>query len=73
MRLRDLRTLHDVSRFGNCQLRHLMRKLTTRERMPHPVQFSISEKLLHCNEKRFRGGLVFKARRLLYHSNLGRE
>jgi len=29
--------------------------------------------LLHCIEKRFRGGLVFKARRLLYHSTLGRE
>jgi len=24
-------------------------------------------------EKQFRGGLVFKARRLLYHSSLGRE
>ena len=29
--------------------------------------------LLRSNEKQFRGGLVFKARRLLYHSALGRE
>ena len=27
--------------------------------------------LLHRNVKRFRGGLVFKAHRLLYHSTLG--
>jgi len=27
--------------------------------------------LLHRNEQRFRGGLVFKAHRLLYHSTLG--
>ena len=35
------------------------------------VQFSISERLLRRNVKRFRGGLVFKADRLLYHSTLG--
>ena len=31
------------------------------------------EQLLHCIEKWFLGGHVFKARRLLYHSSLGRE
>ena len=35
------------------------------------VQFSISEQPLGRNVKRFRGGLVFKAHRLLYHSTLG--
>ena len=34
---------------------------------------SISEQLLLCTEKGFQGGHVFKARRLLYHSSLGRE
>ena len=29
------------------------------------------EQLLHRNVQRFRGGLVFKAHRLLYHSILG--
>ena len=29
------------------------------------------EKLLHINVQRFRGGLVFKAHRLSYHSTLG--
>ena len=33
--------------------------------------FSISEQLLRINVKRFRGGLVFKAHRLAYHSTLG--
>ena len=37
------------------------------------VQFTIREQLLRSNEKQFQGGLVFKARRLLYHSTLGRE
>ena len=31
----------------------------------------IEEQLLRRNVKRFRGGLVFKAHRLLYHSTLG--
>ena len=35
------------------------------------VQFSFQELLLHRNVKRFRGGLVFKAHRLVYHSTLG--
>ena len=40
------------------------------------VQFSIQAQLLHINVvhinvKRFRGGLVFKAHRLVYHSTLG--
>jgi len=35
------------------------------------VQFSIKEQLLSRDVKRFRGGLVFKADRLLYHSTLG--
>ena len=35
------------------------------------VQFSISAQLLSKNVERFRGGLVFKAHRLLYHSTLG--
>ena len=34
---------------------------------------SVQEQLLRINEKQFQGGLVFKARRLLYHSTLGRE
>ena len=34
-------------------------------------EFSIREQLLHRNVQRFRGGLVFKAHRLLYHSTLG--
>ena len=38
-----------------------------------PVQFPIQEQLLRSNEKQFRGGLVFKARRLLYRPTLGRE
>ena len=33
--------------------------------------FSIQEQLIRRNVKRFRGGLVFKAHRLLYHSTLG--
>ena len=33
--------------------------------------FEAIKKLLHRNVKRFRGGLVFKAHRLLYHSTLG--
>ena len=32
------------------------------------VQFSIYEQLLRRSVKRFRGGLVFKAHRLLYHT-----
>ena len=32
----------------------------------------LQENLLRSNEKQFRGGLVFKARRLLYHSTLSR-
>jgi len=31
----------------------------------------IQEQLLHINKQRFRGGLVFKADRLLYYSTLG--
>ena len=42
-------------------------------RLYRTVQFSIQEQLLRSNEKQFRGGLVFKARRLLYRSTLGRE
>ena len=37
------------------------------------VQLSVREQRLRSNEKQFQGGLVFKARRLLYHSTLGRE
>ena len=54
-------------------------KLVPREYMgeglfaPPRVQFSIQEQLLRSIEKQFQGGLVFKARRLLYHSTLGRE
>jgi hypothetical protein len=33
--------------------------------------FSIQEQLHRRNVKRFRGGLVFKAHRLVYHSALG--
>ena len=35
------------------------------------IAVSISEQLLRRNVKRFRGGLEFKAHRLLYHSTLG--
>ena len=35
------------------------------------VQSSIQEQLLHRNVQQFRGGLVFKAHRLVYHSTLG--
>jgi hypothetical protein len=35
------------------------------------VQFSISEQLLRRNVKRFRGGLVCKAHRLVYHLTVG--
>ena len=35
------------------------------------VQFSIKEQLLRRNAKRFPGGLVFKAHRLVYHSTVG--
>ena len=35
------------------------------------VQFSIQQQLLSRNVKQFRGGLAFKAHRLLYHSTLG--
>jgi len=34
-------------------------------------QFSIQEQLLRRNVKRFQGGLVLKAHRLVYHSTLG--
>ena len=34
--------------------------------------FSIEEQLLYRNVQRVRGGLVFKAHRLSYHSSLGR-
>ena len=37
------------------------------------AQLSIREQRLRSNGKQFQGGLVFKAHRLLYHSNLGRE
>ena len=35
------------------------------------VQLSIQEQLLSRNVERCRGGLVFKAHRLVYHSTLG--
>jgi len=38
---------------------------------PNLVQLSIYEQLLDINVQWFRGGLVFKAPRLLYHSTLG--
>ena len=37
------------------------------------MQFSIQEQLLRRNMKRFRGGLTFKAHRLVYHPTLGSE
>ena len=36
-----------------------------------PCRFRENMVLLHRNVQRFRGGLVFKAHRLLYHSTLG--
>ena len=38
-----------------------------------PHHFSIEGQLLHINLKRFRGGLVFKAHRLVYHSTRFRQ
>ena len=38
-----------------------------------PNGTALQEQLLRSNVKQFQGGLVFKARRLLYHSSLGRE
>jgi len=35
------------------------------------LQFSIQEQLLYRDVQQFRGGLVLKAHRLLYHSTLG--
>jgi len=40
-------------------------------RSPYRPRFSISEHPLCRDVKRFRGRLVFKARRLEYHSTLG--
>ena len=37
----------------------------------HKVDTALIEQLLHRNVQRFRGGLAFKAQRLLYHSTLG--
>jgi len=39
--------------------------------MWHGIANAFKNKLLRRNVKRFRGGLVFKAHRLLYHSTLG--
>jgi hypothetical protein len=55
---------------------HLLAATVSLIRLPNrelyrPVQFSSQVQLLCSNEKQFRG--VFKARRLLYHSTLGRE
>ena len=36
---------------------------------PHRSLAELKEQLLDRNVKRFRGGLIFKAHRLLYHSN----
>ena len=36
-----------------------------------PLDWTSLEQLLSTNVKRIRGGLVFKAHRLLYHSSLG--
>ena len=38
---------------------------------PNLVQLSIYEQLLDINVQWFRGGLVFKAHNLVYHSTLG--
>ena len=51
--------------------RPLIRAFSGWIRTPPPT-FSIQEQLLRSNEKQFRGGLVFEARRRLYHSTLGR-
>jgi len=40
-------------------------------RSASPAKFSAREQLHYRNVKRFRGGLVFKAYRLVYHSTLG--
>ena len=37
----------------------------------NPLILNPTPQLLHRNVQRFRGGLVFKAHRLLYHSTLG--
>ena len=49
-------------------LSHMCRVVSEAAYVP---QFSISGQLLRRTVKRFRGGFVFKAHRLLYHSTLG--
>ena len=51
----------------NLRLKDLLGPVTRVKKTIH----STSEQLLSRNVKRFRGGLVFKAHRLLYHSSLG--
>ena len=51
--------------------RHTARVVSCQSRLYRSVQFPIEEQLLRRNVKRFRGGLVFKADRLLHHSTLG--
>ena len=52
-------------------LSHIHTRQAARLWARNPVQFPIQEKLLRRYVKRFRGGLVLKAHRLLHHATLG--
>ena len=77
VRQRNARPPHGVLRASRPPLRYpgylpLSQSIWTRNQDPvcHTLGCSILE-LLYRNVQRFRGGLVFKAHRLLYHSTLG--
>ena len=75
-RAREVRRLDEsvsVSRFTCRHARPAGERRPVGRELYRTVQFTIREQLLRSNEKQFQGGLVFKARRLLYHSTLGRE
>ena len=59
-------------RIPTCDWRGPLGEFFNRE-LYRTVQLTIREQLLRSKEKQLQGGLVFKARRLLYHSTLGRE
>ena len=61
-----------LTRLGPVKVLRTFKLFPTRS-AAEPAQLSMQEQLLRSNEEQFRGGLVFKARRRLYHSTLGRE
>ena len=74
--VRVTRVVSEVSHLRDAQV-NLAQKKTNGKKDPESgyllLHFTIREQLLRSNEKQFQGGLVFKARRLLHHSTLGRE